>query len=155
MVPGEVPPASRNARAVPLDDPDPDMADAPSPKSSADAMTQPVDHDRPVVCDLAPLGVLAIAGADAGTFLQGQLSCDVKGLVPGTWCYGSFNSPKGRMLANFVLWRSQAAADRFEMLLSGDITEPVAQRLRMYILRAKVVLTDVSAETRRFGIGAQ
>ena len=57
------------------------------------------------------------------------------------------------MLANFVLWRSPVAGDRFEMLLPGDVAGPVAQRLRMYVLRSKVVLTDVSADTRRFGVG--
>jgi folate-binding protein YgfZ len=110
-------------------------------------------RDHAVICDLAPLRVLAIDGADATTFLQGQLSCDVKGLARGACRYGSFNSPKGRMLANFVLWRSLAGGDRFEMLLPEDVVEPVAKRLRMYVLRSKVVLTDVSADTRRFGVG--
>jgi folate-binding protein YgfZ len=121
----------------------------PSPDESARLAAR----NRAVVCDLAPLRVLGIGGADAEAFLQGQLSCDVKRLPPGTCGYGSFNSPKGRMLANFVLWRSTAGGGRFEMLLPEDVAEPVARRLRMYVLRSKVVLTDVSAETRRFGIG--
>jgi folate-binding protein YgfZ len=129
------------------------MANAPSTKSACDATALLAARDAAVVCDLAPLRVLAIAGTDAETFLQGQLSCDVKGLGPGACRYGSFNSPKGRMLANFALWRDPGAGDRFAMLIPGDIAGPVAQRLRMYVLRSKVVLTDVSAETRRFGVG--
>ena len=132
------PPAMTNAASLP-----------PSPDESARLAAR----DHAVVCDLAPLRVLAIGGADAESFLQGQLSCDVKGLRPGTCRYGSFNSPKGRMLANFVLWRSPAGLDRFEMLLPEDVAESVAKRLRMYVLRSKVVLTDVSADTRRFGVG--
>ncbi len=136
-------PASRTAMTT----------NAPSQTAPKDESALLAARDRAVVCDLAPLRVLAIAGADAESFLQGQFSCDVKGLAPATCRYGSFNSPKGRMLANFVLWRSLAAGERFEMLLPEDIADTVAQRLRMYVLRSKVVLTDVSADTRRFGVG--
>ena len=129
------------------------MTNAPSLPPSPDGSARLAARDSAVMCNLAPLRVLAIGGADAESFLQGQLSCDVRGLPPGTCRYGSFNSPKGRMLANFVLWRSPAGLDRFEMLLPEDVVEPVAKRLRMYVLRSKVVLTDVSADTRRFGIG--
>ena len=110
-------------------------------------------RDAAVVCDLSPLSVLAVSGADAEAFLQGQLSCDVKALAPGACRYGSFNSPKGRMLANFVLWREPAEDSGFAMLLPGDIAESVAKRLRMYVLRSKVTVTDVSAATRRVGLG--
>ena len=130
------------------------MAASPSPDAGSDA--------NPPACApaMAPSSatsrrfvVLAVAGADAETFLQGQLSCDVRGLAPDACRYGSFNSPKGRMLANFALWRSRRAAERFDLLLPADIAEPVARRLRMYVLRSKVTLTDVSAETCRFGVG--
>jgi hypothetical protein len=131
----------------------PAMTNAPSLPTPPDESARLAARDHAVICDLAPLRVLAIGGADAETFLQGQLSCDAKGLAPGVCRYGSFNSPKGRMLANFVLWRSPAAGDRFEMLLPEDVAASVAQRLRMYVLRSNVVLTDVSADTRRFGIG--
>ena len=110
-------------------------------------------RDAAVVCDLTPLSVLALAGADAASFLQGQLSCDVTAITPGTCRFGSFNSPKGRMLANFVLWRDAALGDGFAMLLPGDISESVAKRLRMYVLRSKVTVTDVSAATQRMGVG--
>jgi folate-binding protein YgfZ len=110
-------------------------------------------RDTAAVCDLSPLSVLAVAGADAEAFLQGQLSCDVKALTPGACAYGSFNSPKGRMLANFVLWREPADGSGFALLLPGDVAESVAKRLRMYVLRSKVTVTDVSAATRRFGLG--
>ena len=129
------------------------MANATSLKPPSDEVARMAASEGAVVCDLAPLRVVAVEGTDAENFLQGQLSCDVKGLPPGTCRYGSFNSPKGRMLANFVLWRSPAAGDRFLMLLPDDIAGPVAQRLRMYVLRSKVVLTDVSADTGRFGVG--
>jgi folate-binding protein YgfZ len=104
----------------------------------------------PVLCDLAPLAVVDIGGEDAETFLQGQLSNDVHALAPGSAQYTSFNSPKGRMLANFVLWRE---AVRYRAVLPADIAEPVRKRLAMYVLRSKVKLTDATPHTARFGVG--
>ena len=108
-------------------------------------------RDAAVVCDLSPLAVLAISGADADTFLQGQLSCDVETLPPAEARYASFNSPKGRMLANLVLWRERAPASaRWSRATSPSRR---AKRLAMYVLRSKVTLEDVSAATPRFGLG--
>ena len=97
--------------------------------------------------------MLAIAGADAAAFLHGQLSADVNALSPGTFRYASFNSPKGRMIANFVLWRTSPPADGFRMLLPPDIAESVRKRLTMYVLRSKVTLADASAEMACLGVG--
>ncbi len=104
----------------------------------------------PVCCDLAALAVLDIVGEDAAKFLQGQLSNDVDALARGAAQYTSYNSPKGRMLANFVLWRE---AVMYRALLPADIAEAVRKRLSMYVLRSKVKLTDASAGTARFGVG--
>jgi len=104
----------------------------------------------PIYCDLAPLALLDIVGEDAATFLQGQLSNDVTALSPGAAQYTSYNSPKGRMLANFVLWREAVV---YRALLPGDLAEPVRKRLSMYVLRAKVKLTDASSGSARIGIG--
>src|SRR4029453_13859676 len=108
-------------------------------------------RDAAVVCDASPLAVLAIVGPDAATLLQGQLSNDVKALGPDACQFTSFNSPKGRVLANFVLWKERDA--EFRALLPADIAEAVRKRLSMYVLRSNVTLTDVSSQTVRFGIG--
>jgi len=121
------------------------MPDLPRPLAHP-----PGGPGQPIVCDLSPLSVLAIDGPDATTFLQGQLSNDVDALALGRAQYTSFNSPKGRMLANFVLWREGPG---FRALLPGDLAEPVRKRLTMYVLRSKVTLTDVSSATARFGVG--
>jgi folate-binding protein YgfZ len=104
----------------------------------------------PVLCDLAGFAVVDIVGEDTPAFLQGQLSNDVHALAPGAAQYTSYNSPKGRMLANFVLWRE---AMLFRALLPADIAESVRKRLSMYVLRSKVKLHDATAGTARFGIG--
>jgi folate-binding protein YgfZ len=110
-------------------------------------------RDGAAVCDLAALRMLAIAGPDAATFLQGQVSADMVGLPSGACRHASLNSPKGRMLANFVGWRDPAVPDRFLVLLPPDLAQPVAKRLSMYVLRSKVTLADVSDQAIRVGVG--
>lgn len=88
---------------------------------------------------LDSLAVVQFSGADAAPFLHGQLSCHVTELSPGAATWGSYSTPKGRMLATFVLARS---ADDYLMVVSRSIAAAVAKRLRMYVLRSKVVVTE-------------
>lgn len=108
-------------------------------------------RDTAVLCDLAPWGVIAIEGPDATSFLQGQFTNDVTRLETGASQRSAWCSPKGRVLANFLLRR--ASAERFELLLPAALVEPVVKRLRMYVLRAKVAVADASGETVRLGLG--
>jgi folate-binding protein YgfZ len=101
------------------------------------------------VSPLTETGLLRFSGPDTQTFLQGQLSCDVAALQPLRATHGSYNTPKGRMLASFVLWR--AGADYF-MQLPRALCEPIRKRLSMYILRAKVQAADVSDDYALFGL---
>jgi folate-binding protein YgfZ len=110
-------------------------------------------RDGAVLCDLGPLRVLSIAGPDAATLLQGQLSADVVGLGTNACRHASLNSPKGRMLANFVIWRDPTDPERLLALVPADIAPSVAKRLSMYILRSKVKVTDASDELARLGVG--
>ena len=50
--------------------------------------------------DRSERGKLALTGADAKSFLQGQVSNDVESLSPGTGCYAAFLTPKGKMLGD-------------------------------------------------------
>ncbi len=88
-------------------------------------------------CVLETYGLIRVAGEDAAGFLQGQLTCDVKALVPGTGCHGAFCTPKGRVIANFRLLRGQRD---FYLLLAADLAALVRKRLQMYVLRSKVAL---------------
>jgi folate-binding protein YgfZ len=102
---------------------------------------------------LTDYGLLCFSGADAQTFLQGQVSCDVAALNPAQATYGSYSTAKGRMLASFLLWR--IGADYF-MQLPRVLCEPIRKRLSMYILRAKVQAVDVSDTFTLIGVaGAQ
>jgi folate-binding protein YgfZ len=108
-------------------------------------------RDAAVLCDLAPFATLRVAGPDAEAFLQGQLTNDVTTLDPGASQYSAVCSPKGRVLANFLLRRIDATG--FELLLPMPLLAPIRQRLRMFVLRAKVTLEDASTTSVRIGIG--
>lgn len=95
---------------------------------------------------------LQVSGADAETFLQGQLSADLRRLTPDRPLWASYNSPKGRMLAVMQLRRSGAC---IELRMPRALIEPVAKRLRMFVMRSKVNLllpelglVDAQAEAR-------
>ncbi len=94
-----------------------------------------------VLALLGHLGVLQYSGEDAETFLQGQLSCDVAEVGLRSGAYGAYCSPKGRMLANFLLWREETG---FWMALSRDIAPSIQKHISKFVLRAKVKISDAS-----------
>ncbi len=108
------------------------------------------DLDDPFFCDLSGLGLIAVAGADAQPFLQGQLTCDIDGIAPDASRYGGYCTPKGRLLATFLVWRT---ADGFLLQLPAPLREAVQMRLSKFILRARVKTTDASDAFARFGVG--
>src|SRR5687768_12553714 len=98
-----------------------------------------------VLCDLSHFGLIHFSGEDAESFLQGQLSCDVRKTAPSAALYGSYCNPKGRMLASFLIWRDRNGADGgYLMQLPLALLTSVQKRLSMYVLRAKVKLADSS-----------
>lgn len=102
-----------------------------------------------VICDTSFIGIIKISGEDAKTFLQGQFSNDVNLLDGNNSQFNSYNSPKGRMYASFRLYQNN---DDFFMLLPKEIIEPVLKRLRMFVMRAKVVLDDLSENWASIGL---
>ncbi|HEY6239904.1 MAG TPA: folate-binding protein [Burkholderiales bacterium] len=126
--------------SLPLQHPEPAGASNPD---SAEARTGNIfvllDH----------LGVIQFSGQDAGTFLQGQLSCDVAGVSPRSSTHGAYCSPKGRMLANFLLWREDAG---FFMALSRDILPSIQKHISKFVLRSKVRVSIASDSVVLAGI---
>lgn len=102
-----------------------------------------------VLTDLSHYSVIQFSGEDSETFLQGQLSCDVRQATQSRAQLGSYCTPKGRMLATFLLWRS---VDGFCMQLPYELRESIQKRLAMYVLRSKVKVSDASEATVRLGI---
>lgn len=87
-------------------------------------------------CVAEPLATLRVSGADAEAFLNAQLTRAVPAQegepVLAAWC-----DAKGRVLALFELRR---AADSYQLRLPAGLAPAISQRLKLYVLRAKVVV---------------
>ena len=88
------------------------------------------------------LGVLSVAGDDAQTFLQSLLSNDITLLDINGTQYSSFCTPKGRLLALFLIIRIEDNA--YQLVLPRSLCEAITKRLSMYVLRSKVTVSNVS-----------
>jgi len=99
------------------------------------------DPQPTIAVKLTQLALLDARGPDAAAFLQGQLSNDVHKLAPNLAQLSSYNSPKGRMLAVLHLLRRD---DGFLLELQRSLLESTLKRLKMYVLRSKVTLAEVT-----------
>jgi tRNA-modifying protein YgfZ len=105
---------------------------------------QPMSHPLHGVAPLHHLGVIRVQGADAASFLQGQLTQDFVLLGAGEARLAAFCTAKGRMQASFIGFRR--GGDEILLVCSRDILAPTLKRLSMFVLRAKAKLSDASAE---------
>jgi folate-binding protein YgfZ len=92
------------------------------------------------VLDRSERGKLALSGAAAKEFLQGQVTNDVEALTPGTGCYAAFLTPKGKMLGDV---RVLDAGD--ELLLD---TERAALQSLFNMIRRSSIGYDVQLHKR-------
>jgi tRNA-modifying protein YgfZ len=96
------------------------------------------------IARLTHLGVIRVAGEDAASFLHGQLTQDFALLDSSQARLAAFCTAKGRMLASFIGFKRSDT----EVLLicSQDLLAVTLKRLSMFVLRAKVKLSDASAD---------
>ncbi|PUE63261.1 folate-binding protein YgfZ [Limnohabitans sp. 2KL-17] len=102
------------------------------------------------VSALPQWGVIQAQGEDAANFLHNQLSNDVLLLPVGQSRLAAFCSSKGRMQASFVVIKT--SPDTVLLVLSLDLLAQTLKRLSMFVLRAKVKLSDVTAQWQLFGL---
>lgn len=104
------------------------------------------------VVPLPDLAVISATGADAATFLHNQLTNDVTHLTPDVVRLAGYCTPKGRLLATFLLWQT---GDHYYLQLPRSLQAALAKRLAMFVLRSKVVLRVPDPEPLLFGLGGQ
>lgn len=97
---------------------------------------------------LPHLGILHIVGDEAEHFLQNLLTNDVAALKPDQSQLSGFCNAKGRLFASFIIIRR---ADGYQLILPKNMCHLLQQRLAMYVLRAKVTISDEN--NRLFCIG--
>lgn len=103
----------------------------------------------PVLAPIDDLGVIEVSGADAMSFLQGQLTNDTAGLDAQRVQLTAYCTAKGRLIAVFDQWRE---GEVICLQLPREILPPVMKKLGMYVLRAKAKLEDASARWVTFGL---
>ena len=90
--------------------------------------------------NLSHYALIRISGADATTFLQGQMSCDINQLnetlsLPGAYC-----DPKGRMIATFWIWRED---DTFCLILPKNNRQNFLEKIAKFAAFSKVHLEPI------------
>ena len=105
--------------------------------------------DSAFFCTLSHEGVLAVRGADAGKFLQGQLTCNLNYLSDTQASLGARCTQKGRMQSSF---RILLQGDGVLMAMATELLEPQLADLKKYAVFSKSTLTDESAAWVRFGV---
>lgn len=101
-----------------------------------------------VIADLSHLGLIEAKGAEAQAFLHSQLTNDLRGLS-GISQLNAYCNAQGRVLAIFRVFRR---GDALMLQLPAPLLEPMLKRLRLFVLRAKVTLTDASTSLARIGV---
>ena len=84
--------------------------------------------------------VISASGADALTFLHGQLTQDVTGLPADAARLAGYCTAKGRLLATLLMWRAARAPAmrrRSCALLRQDLSQALLKRLSMFVLRGQ------------------
>jgi folate-binding protein YgfZ len=114
-------------------------------------MSDPLTYSHPArwYAELPQQGVLEVAGADAGCFLQGQATCDVLALAPGATTLGAFCTPQGRV---FAVFRAVRSGDGYLLVMPQPLIAGVRERLNRFVLRAAVRIEDGSARWRCLGV---
>ncbi len=102
------------------------------------------------VVPLPDFALITASGDDAATFLHNQLTNDVTHLTPDTVRLAGYCTPKGRLLATFLLWNS---ASQYYLQVPRALQAPMAKRLAMFVMRSKVVLRVPDPEPLLLGLG--
>lgn len=86
------------------------------------------------------LAILEVSGVDATTYLQGQLTNDIKELTQKKYQLSAHLNNKGRIIAAFII--TQPCEDTYYLITTRSVSNKILPRLKMFILRSKVTLTE-------------
>ncbi len=102
---------------------------------------QELSLQEEMLFDLSDHGLIKVDGEDAESFLQNQLSNDIRNVTETTHQVSAWCSPKGRIIATFQIFQHNQA---YYLSTSSDLVEHLIKKLRMYVMMSKVTVEDVS-----------
>ena len=91
------------------------------------------------VCPLPGLGFILVKGADAESFLQGQLSQNIQGLGPNEAPLAAWHSAAGRVKALFRVLRT---GEDWLLVTENDLAGSVTNDLQRFVIRAEVTINE-------------
>jgi len=92
--------------------------------------------------------LLRVSGADAETFLQGQLSNDISKLDASSVQLNAYCQHQGKILALFWVAKYE---DSFFLSFPADLLEAIKPRLQMFVIMSDVVIEDVTKDYIQVG----
>jgi len=99
---------------------------------------------------LSHLGLVECSGPDACLFLQQQLTQELMALPSGASTLAGFCNAKGRLQASMVVIK--ASNEQLFLILKSDVLQRTLKRLSMFVLRAKLKMSDVSESYALIGL---
>src|SRR5688572_10894515 len=91
--------------------------------------------------NLTSWSLIKVSGIKAESFLQGQLTFDIKRVTDETFSFAALCNHQGRVLALFYVFKQLAD---FFILLPKNIMDRTIAHLNKYALFSKVNLEDVA-----------
>src|SRR5450830_323328 len=101
------------------------------------------------VAPLTDLGLISLSGDDAVSLLHNQITNDVEKLDLGSARLAGYCTPKGRLLATFLLWKD---SQQIVLQLPRALQPAIQKRLQMFVMRSKAKLADVSEQYVALGL---
>ncbi|MBS0304210.1 MAG: folate-binding protein YgfZ [Proteobacteria bacterium] len=123
---------------------------ASSPPSSATPSSPEAAALPSGAVRLSDWGVMRARGDDAKSFLHSQLTNDIQHLDAAHARLAGYCSPKGRLLASFVVWQGGDGA--VLLACSAELLAATLERLSRFVLRARCRLDDATAELPLWGL---
>ncbi len=105
-------------------------------------------RDKAVVAPLTDMGLIRVSGVDSATFLHNLMTNDINGIRPDGARFAGLCTAKGRLLTLLLIWRD---GDDFLLMLPREILPMILKKMSMYVLRAKVKLSDATEERALIG----
>jgi folate-binding protein YgfZ len=95
-----------------------------------------------IAVPLVDSALIRATGEDNAAFLHNLMTNDVTGIPADGVRYAGFCTPKGRLLATFLIWHE---GPDLWLQTAADIQPAMQKKLSMYILRSKAKLHDGAA----------
>ena len=98
---------------------------------------------------LVDYGILSVSGEDADSFLQGQLTCDLRKLGQDNCLYGAHCDQTGKAFSIFWLYREN---DSVFLVMHRSAIEGSLAQLKKFGVFSKVIIEDVSNDWNIAGV---